>query len=232
MLTQYLQDENSCIHLAPICDENTGEQICKNCGQVLVQNMVDHSSDGFNDDFKNTRTGPKISMTMHDGGLSTVIGKSNFDSSGKAVPYRMKSSINRMRMWDSRSKAHTTSQRNLMVALLEINKLKEKMSLSDAIIERSAYFYRKAAEKKLIRGRTVKGIVGACIYAACRDLGTTRTIIEISKCMQERRNIIARSYRLLFQHLSLEVPVPDPTSSIVRFSNNMELSEKITSSKT
>jgi len=45
--------------------------------------------------------------------------------------------------------------------------------------------------------------------------------------MQEKRNIIARSYRLLFQQLSLKVPVPDPTSSIVRFSNNMELSEKI-----
>jgi len=219
--------KNSCIHLTPICDENTGEQICKNCGQVLVQNMVDHLYDGFNDDFKNTRTGPKISMTMYDGGLSTVIGKSNFDSSGKAVPYGMKSSLKRMRMWDSRSKANTTSQRSLMVALLEINKVKEKMSLSDAIIERSAYFYRKAAERKLMRGRTVKGIVGACIYAACRDLGTTRTIIEISKCMQERTKIIARSYRLLFQQLSLEVPVPNPTSSIVRFSNNMGLSEKI-----
>lgn len=227
MIIQNVQDENSCIHLTPIYDENKGEQICKNCGQVLVQNMVDHSSDGFNDDFKNTRTGPKISMTMHDGGLYTVIGKSNFDSTGKAVSYGMKSSLNRMRMWDSRSKYHGSAHRNLTIALLEMNKLKEKMSLSDAIIERSAYFYRKASEKKLIRGRTIKGIVGACIYAACRDLGTTRTIIEISKCMQEKRNIIAKSYRLLFRQLSLEVPVPDSTSSIIRFSNNLELPEKV-----
>ena len=226
--SSYIQEENSCTHVTSICDENTGEQICKNCGQVLVHNMVDSSSEGvFNDDFKNTRTGPKISITIHDGGLSTIIGKSNFDSSGKAVSHGMKGSLNRMRMWDSRSKINSTSQRNLMVALLEINKLKEKMSLSDAIIERSAYFYRKAVEKKLIRGRTVKGVVGACIYAACRDFGTTRTIIEISKCIQERKNIIAKSYRLLFRQLSLEVPVPDSTSSIVRFSNNMELSEKI-----
>ncbi|WP_316506560.1 transcription initiation factor IIB [Nitrosopumilus sp.] len=223
-----LKEENSCTHLTSICDENTGEQICKNCGQVLVHNMVDNSSEGFfNDDFKNIRTGPRISMTAYDRGLSTVIGKSNFDSSGNAVSHGMKGSLNRMRMWDSRSKISSTSQRNLMVALLEINKLKEKMSLSDAIIERAAYFYRKAVEKKMIRGRTVKGVVGACIYAACRDLGTTRTIIEISKCMQERRNIIAKSYRLLFQELSLEIPVPDPVSSIVRFSNNMGLSEKI-----
>lgn len=226
--SSYLQEEVSCTHLMSICDENTGEQICKDCGQVLVHNMVTSSSEGvFNEDFKNTRTGPKISMTMHDGGLSTIIGKSNLDSSGKAVSYSMKSSLNRMRMWDSRSKIKTTSQRNLIVALLEISKLQEKMSLSDAIIERSAYFYRKAVEKKLIRGRTIKGVVGACIYAACRDFGTTRTIIEISKCIQERKNIIAKSYRLLFRQLSLEVPVPDSTSSIVRFSNNMELSEKI-----
>ena len=227
MIIQNVQDENSCIHLTSLFDDNTGEQICRKCGQVLVQNMVDSSYDGFNEDFKNSRTGPKISITMHDGGLSTIIGRSNFDSSGKAVSYGMRGALNRMRMWDSRSKFSSSAQRNLTIALVEINKLKEKMSLSDAIIERAAYFYRKASEKKLIRGRTVKGIVGACIYAACRDLGTTRTIIEISKCMAERRNIIAKSYRLLFRQLSLEVPVPDSTSSIIRFSNNLELPEKV-----
>jgi len=227
MVIQNVQDENSCIHLTSLFDNNTGEQICRKCGQILDNNMIDYSYDGFNEDLKNLRTGPKISITIHDGGLSTVIGRSNFDSSGKAVSHGMKGNLSRMRMWDSRSKFSSTAHWNLSIALVEINKLKEKMSLSDAIIERAAYFYRKASEKKLIRGRTVKGIVGACIYAACRDLGTTRTIIEISKCMAERRNIIAKSYRLLFQQLSLEVPVPDSTSSIIRFSNNLELSEKI-----
>jgi len=227
MIIQNVQDENSCIHLTSLFDDNTGEQICRKCGQILDNNMIDYSYDGFNEDLKNLRTGPKISITIHDGGLSTVIGRSNFDSSGKAVSHVMKGNLSRMRMWDSRSKFSSTAHWNLSIALVEINKLKEKMSLSDAIIERAAYFYRKASEKKLIRGRTVKGIVGACIYAACRDLGTTRTIIEISKCMAERRNIIAKSYRLLFQQLSLELPVPDSTSSIIRFSNNLELSEKI-----
>ena len=227
MIIQNVQDENSCIHLTSLFDNNTGEQICRKCGQILDNNMVDFSYDGFNEDFNKSRTGPKISLTMHDGGLSTIIGRSNFDSSGKAVSYRMKGALNRMRMWDSRSKYHGSAHRNLAIALFEMNKLKEKLSLSDAIIERAAYFYRKASEKKLIRGRTIKGIVGACIYAACRDLGTTRTIIEISKCMQEKRNIIAKSYRLLFRQLSLEVPVPDSTSSIIRFSNNLELPEKV-----
>jgi len=161
-----VQEKNSCNHLALVCDENTGEQICKNCGQVLVQNMVDYASEKFSEDFQNARTGPKISITMHDGGLSTVIGKSNFDSTHKPVSSAMKNSLNRMRVWDSRSKVGTSSQSNLRIALLEINKLKEKMALSDGIIERSSYLYRKAAEKQLIRGRSVRAVVGACIYAA------------------------------------------------------------------
>jgi len=223
----FLQEKTSCIHLTIISDDVIGEKICRTCGVVLVQNMMDYSSDGYVEDFKNSRTGPGMSVMIHDGGLSTMVGRSNNDSSGHPLPYGMRGSFNRMRMWDSRSKTKNTSQRNLIVALSEISKLKEKMSLSDAIVERAAYFYRKASEKKLVRGRTIKGIVGACVYAACRDLGTTRTIIEISKCMQERRNIIAKSYRLLFQQLSLQVSVPDSTSSIIRFSNNLELSEKV-----
>lgn len=218
-----MQEEISCVHLSQISDENTGEQICKKCGQVLDDNMVDYTSE-LSDDFQNARTGPKISIMIHDGGLSTIIGKSNVDSSRKPVSYEMKSSLKRMRMWDSRSKS-SNSQRSLTIALLEINKLKEKMTLSDAITERAAYLYRKAAENKLVRGRSIRAVVGACIYAACRDFGTTRTIIEISKNMNERRSIIAQSYRMLFQKLSLQISVPDPTNSIIRFSNNLGLSE-------
>ena len=220
-------DAGNCLHLKSIYDGSTSEQICRHCGQVLVQNMVDFTSDGHVKNFTDSRTGPKISAMIHDGGLSTMMGVSNRDSSGKSLPNSMKGSFNRMRMWDSRSKTKNTSQRNLIVALSEISNLKEKMSLSNAIVERAAYLYRKASEGQLVRGRTVKGIVGACIYAACRDLGTTRTIIEISKNISERRNIVARCYRMLFQELSLDVAIPDPTSSIVRFSNNLDLSEKI-----
>jgi len=209
-------------NLKLVNDETMGEQICKTCGQVLVKNMADQTFEKYSEDFENSRTGPKISKTMHDGGLSTVIGKSNFDSSHKPVSSSMKGSLNRMRIWDSRSKVNTTSKKNLIIALLEISKLKEKMSLSDGIIERSAYLYRKAAEKQLVRGRSVRAVVGACLYAACRDYETTRTIIEISKYMNEKRRSIAQSYRMLFQELNLKVSVPDSTNSIIRFSNNLD----------
>jgi len=227
MRDQSLTGAVSCAHRSSVTDDVAGELVCSGCGQVLAQNTVDRSSDSFVDDFRSMRTGPRMSATMHDGGLSTVIGKANYDSKGNPVASRMAGTINRMRIWDSRSKIRSTSNRNLVFALIEINKLKEKMSLSDAIADRSAYFYRKAVEKKLVRGRSVNGIVGACVYAACRELGATRTIMEIAKQLQEKRSVVARNYRMLFQKLSFDVSLADPLSSIIKFSNNLGLPEKI-----
>lgn len=35
MIIQNVQDENSCIHLTSLFDDNTGEQICRKCGKEL-----------------------------------------------------------------------------------------------------------------------------------------------------------------------------------------------------
>ena len=43
----------------------------------------------------------------------------------------MKSSIERLRTWDSRSQAHTSSDRNLRQALNEMSKLKDKLAQFD-----------------------------------------------------------------------------------------------------
>jgi transcription initiation factor TFIIB len=215
-----------CLHQKLVCDKDLGEQICINCGEVLEQKMNDERAESSYDNFmENTRTGSAISLRMHDMGLSTIIGKSNHDFVGKPLGYGMKQSMNRMRLWDSRSQVKTTSERNLRSALYEMAKLKEKMGLSDAIIERAAYLYRKAAKAQLVRGRTIKSVVGACMYVACRELDTTRTIIDISNHLQEKRKLIAKSYRMLFQNLRLTVSIPDPINSIIKFANNLQLPE-------
>ena len=215
-----------CIHQKSVCDKDLGEQICINCGEVLEQKMNDERAESSYDSFmENTRTGPATSLTMHNRGLSTIIGKSNHDFVGKPLGYQMKHFMNRMRLWDSRSQVKTTSERNLKSALYEMGKLKEKMDLSDAIIERAAYLYRKAAKARLVRGRTIKSVVGACMYVACRDMDTTRTIIDIADHLQERRKLIAKSYRMLFQNLRLTVSITDPINSIIKFANNLQLPE-------
>lgn len=212
----------SCNESIIITDFETGEMICQSCGRILQENITDTRKEERS--FTQDQHAP-TSLTMHDMGLSTIIGKYNRDFIGKPLGYEMKQSMNRMRMWDSRSQAKTSSEKNLRIALYEMVKLKEKLGLSDAIIDRAAYLYRKAARAQLVRGRTVKSVVGACVYAACRDMETTRTIIDISNHLQEKRKLIAKSYRILFQNLRLTVPVTDPINCIIKFANNLQIPE-------
>jgi transcription initiation factor TFIIB len=83
----------------------------------------------------------------------------------------MRSTIERLRTWDSRLQIHSPTDRNLSLAFQQLDKLKEKLGLSDAIIEKAAYIYRKVQERRLIRGRTIDGMLAAAVYIACREIG-------------------------------------------------------------
>ena len=220
----------SCGNKKIVTDQNTGELFCSKCGIVISDKIIDTSAEWRS--FSNeggtdpTRTGAPTSLTMHDRGLSTIIGAVNKDASGKPLSTSMKSSIERLRTWDSRSQTNSSADRNLRQALNEMSKLKDKLSLSDTVIQKSAYIYRKALEKKLVRGRSIQGLVAACLYAACRNTETPRTLQDISNGMNVRKKDIARCYRLIFRELELKMPVVDPIKGVSRIASVAELSEK------
>jgi len=217
----------SCSDSILVTDFETGEVICQNCGRVLQDRISNDRKD--NNAFTNSEYashfGSKSSLRFHDMGLATIIGKFNRDSTGKPVEYKMRPAMKRMRFWDSRSHIKNSSERNLRVALSMMEKLKEKLCLSDAIIERSAYIYRKAVRAGLIRGRSINGMVGACVYVACREMDVTRTIVDISNNLQGNRSTLAKNYRILFQNLRLTVSVPDPIRCIIKIANNLDIPE-------
>ena len=213
-----------------LTDQNTGELFCGKCGLVISDKITDTSAEWRSFQKEGgadpTRTGAPTSLTMHDRGLSTVIGAVNKDASGKPLSTSMKSTIERLRTWDSRSQAQTSSDRNLRQALNEMNKLKDKLALTDTVIEKAAYIYRKALEKKLVRGRSIQGLVAACLYAACRNTETPRTLQDIAKGMDIKKKDIARCYRLVFRELELKMPVVDPVKGVSRIASIAGLTEK------
>ena len=213
-----------------LTDQNTGELFCGKCGLVISDKITDTSAEWRSFQKEGgadpTRTGAPTSLTMHDRGLSTVIGAVNKDASGKPLSTSMKSTIERLRTWDSRSQAQTSADRNLRQALNEMNKLKDKLALTDTVIEKAAYIYRKALEKKLVRGRSIQGLVAACLYAACRNTETPRTLQDIAKGMDIKKKDIARCYRLVFRELELKMPVVDPVKGVSRIASIAGLTEK------
>jgi len=224
-----------CSNRQIVTDDCIGEIFCGKCGFVLSEKLADTGAEWRtfpSDNTNKARAGAYTSLTMHDMGLSTVIGQVNKDSTGKPLPASMKSSIERLRTWDSRTQAQTSSDKNLRQALNEINKLKGKLALNDAVVEKAAYTYRKAMEKKLVKGRTIHGLVAACIYAACRDTETPRTLDDIADEINIRRKDVARCYRLIHRELNLKVPVADPVKGISRIASLVGLSERTQRSAT
>ena len=219
----------SCNKTALITDDNSGEVVCKSCGIVLSEGSAATGAEWrsfANDGVDKSRTGAGTSITIHDMGLSTIIGVANKDVTGKPLSSAMKQSFDRIRTWDSRSQAHSSTDKNLRQALSEMDKLKDKLSLTDAVIEKAAYTYRKAVEKKLVKGRSIQGIVAACVYAACRDTETPRTLDNVADGINIRRKDVARCYRLVFRELDLKVPVADPINGIPRIASIAGLGEK------
>ena len=219
----------SCGKKKMVTDNNSGELFCGVCGFVINDKIEDSGAEWrtfSNEESNRARVGAGTSLRMHDMGLSTIIGPANKDSTGKPLSSSMKSSIERLRTWDSRSQAHSSSERNLRQALNEMDKLRDKLALGDAVVEKGAYIYRKAMEKKLVRGRSIQGLVAACLYAACRNTGTPRTLDDVANGINIRRKDVARCYRLIFRELELKMPVFDPVKGVSRIASFVELSEK------
>jgi len=214
-----------------VTDDSTGEVICNNCGIVLAEN-IEVSSDrrAFSkEEFESrSQTGAPTSLARHDMGLSTVIGRVDRDASGRKIDADMKATMNRLRTWDFRTQASTPTDRNLMFASNEFNKLKHKLALTDAIIEKAAYIYRKAQQRKLVRGRTMISLVAASLYAACRELDMQRTLKDIATASNIKVKDLSRSYRLLLREFDLGIPLPDPTKSVAKIANRLGLSERTT----
>src|SRR3989475_8746987 len=86
-----------------------------------------------------TRTGPPSSLTRHDMGLSTIIGKENVDATKNKIEPSMLSAFRRLRTWDFRTQDRSSTDKTLRFAFDELDILKDKLGLSDAIVEKTAY---------------------------------------------------------------------------------------------
>ena len=115
----------------------------------------------------NVRTGPGLSLKRHDKGLFTIIGLQNKDSVGKSLSAKTVQTFSRLRKWDSRSQKKNSADGSLILALQELDKVQSKLGLSDTVVERASLFYRKAAERGLVRGRTIKSMAAhVCMHHA------------------------------------------------------------------
>ncbi len=209
-----------------IFDVNSNEFVCSSCGFVINNESIDnHQSviSGYDD---KARTGMPQSLAMPHKGLSTLIGVGDVDAKGKALEPSQRMDIQRLRTWNNRTQLNDSISRNLEKALKYLNNFGDKLYLNNAVIEGAAYIYRKAATKKLAKGRSTIGLVGASLYAACRESETPKTIMDVAIVCNLPNKDIMTHYKLLLKELSLNVPTSKGTDYVTLISNRLNLSEK------
>jgi transcription initiation factor TFIIB len=210
-----------------ITDTNSGETICSRCGMIVLdktQNINHPEWRAFsNAEYEDrSHTGSPMSLAVYDMGLACVIGKTNRNAGGK----KMDNTMHRLRILDSRAYIHGSSDIGLIHAFNILRILKDKLALPYVVVEKAAYIYRKAHERKLSRGRLVSGLVAASVHIACREMSTTRTLKDIAAASNIKRKQLAKAYTLLHLELDIKVPLADQTKCIAKVANKANLSEK------
>jgi transcription initiation factor TFIIB len=214
-------------NLRIITDTNSGETICSRCGMIVLdktQNINQPEWRAFSsaEHEDRSRTGIPMSLAIHDMGLACVIGKTNRNAGGK----KMDNAMQRLRILDSRAYIHGSSDIGLIHAFNILRILKDKLTLPYVVVEKAAYIYRKAHERKLSRGRLVTALVAASVHIACREMNTPRTLKDIAAASNIKRKQLAKAYRLLHIEFDIKVPLADQTKCIAKIANKSNLSEK------
>jgi transcription initiation factor TFIIB len=174
------------------------------------------------------RTGAPMSLMIPDKGLSTTIGWSMRDASGRALKGSTRAAMYRMRKWQIRSIAHNSEIRNLSIALRELDRLASNLGVSRDAKDTASFIYRKALSKRLVRGRSIEGMMSGAVYIACRMHKTPRQLDELANESVSTRREIGKCVRQLIRYLNLKVPIPSATNLIPRVAAELKLEGRTT----
>lgn len=211
-----------------LTDYTRGETICSDCGLVLSHRNIDQGPEwrAFTNEerMKRARVGSPSTMTVHDKGLSTMIDWHDKDSFGKKLTPKRRAQIYRLRKWQIRTRVHSSMDRNLAFAMSELDRLSSQLGIPRGVKETAAVLYRRAIERKLIRGRSIEAMIAAAVYAACRERKVPRTLDEIARHSRVNRKELGRCYRLILRELEIIIPMASPVDFIPRFGTELILS--------
>jgi transcription initiation factor TFIIB len=219
---------NQCQSYSLVLDVLSSEYVCSTCGCVsnekIYNNDLPYFEKGEYQD--KSRIGMPESLTISHKGLSTLIGLNDTDGRGKMLDPVQKETIQRLRTWNNRSQLNDSLSRNLDKALKYLNNFGDKLYLNPAVMENAAYIYRKAAIRKLAKGRSTVSLVAASIYAACREISVPKTISDIANVCNIPSKEIMSHYKLILKELSLKIPVIQGIDYVTLISNRLKLAEK------
>jgi transcription initiation factor TFIIB len=223
MAQLYIKKCPECGGINLFWNKEKGEIICKDCGLVVEDKMIDFGQEWreFETDAGQSkrRTGAPMTYTQYDQGLGTEVGRKS-DLSGLSKKNRNK--FFRLRKWQYR--ISTAIERNLKLALAELKRVASYLKLPKSVEEEAARIYTLAVQRGLVRGRSMESVVAGALYAACRRHEVPRTLDELSEASGIEKKEIGRTYRFVTRELGIKIMPSNPSDYIARFASALKLS--------
>ncbi|MBY9005527.1 MAG: transcription initiation factor IIB family protein [Candidatus Lokiarchaeota archaeon] len=208
-------------NLCPECGGTTisvderGETVCKQCGLVIGERLLDISHSGIRaytkrEKDKKERTGCPISILMPDIGLSTIIDRSKI----KNPDLRRAAKWNTHLSWE---------KRNMLIAITELKRIGSNLNFPERVKKAAVKLYKQVYKRNLLRGRSINGMIAACAYFKCKEERVPITLQEILDEASISDNIVKKCYKILVRELNLKPPNIDPISLIPRYCADLGL---------
>ncbi len=212
-------------------DGTTGEVVCDVCGLVLETNaLVNERAPLLSRDATSAEGqgyGPASSSLLPDKGLFSEIGPPSRDSRGHALSRDHSSRYYHLRKLNHRLRGPRTRQRNLGIAMAEVQRLTGVLGLSREVRESAILIYRQALDQKATRGKKIVALVAASVYAACRQCHVPRTLREVIDPSRASKIEVGRAFTLISRELRLALRPLEPRDYLVRFTQDLNLSRAV-----
>ncbi len=204
-------------------NKEKGEIVCRDCGLVIEEKMVDFDQEWREFDSeaaaRKRRTGTPMTYTQFDQGLGTDVGRK---SDLYSLESKNKNKFFRLRKWQQR--ISTAIERNLKLALAELKRVSSYLKLPESVEEEASRIYTLGVQKGLVRGRSMESVVAGALYAACRRHEVPRTLDELSEASNIEKKEIGRTYRFITRELGITILPSNPADYIGRFASALKLS--------
>nr|MDO8084364.1 TFIIB-type zinc ribbon-containing protein [Candidatus Sigynarchaeum springense] len=199
-------------------DAHRGELICTSCGAVLDRGAFDFSQE------KRAYTAEEVESRKHNGSPITALSDIAWTTVLRANDKNASPSLKRAARWNSRL---SWDKRNLLMAVTEIKRVCSALGVPRLVAETAATYYRKVQKMNVLRGRSISGFVGACVYLACRTSKIPRSVDDIYKDMPETTDRDIRiCYRVLIGELKVRVPKISAAALLPRYTSVLALPQE------
>ncbi|MCD6511949.1 MAG: transcription initiation factor IIB [Thaumarchaeota archaeon] len=203
-----------------------GELVCPVCGYVFRDRMEDEGPEWKAIDLeereKRARAGSPLTLTIHDFGLSTVIGNRGGRNPEEDARLR------RMRRLHARMRTSTSAEKSLANLLIRLSEIGTSLSLPKIVMEAASKTLRIAIMSKGVKSKSIVGMAAGALYLACRRYNTGRTLSEIAKAAGVSKRFVAKYYRLIRKEIEDgHIPPPSIDRYIDKFVNVLKLNPKI-----